>query len=202
MLAPRNHIKVFVASTVYDFQPELDRIYRVLDGFGYDVINSHRGTCPLDSKKSNLNNCLDAVNECDVFIGFIRPDYGSGVLEPNGKSITHLEFEKAIEREIPRFILADYRVTFTRALIRKAIISEGNKTTRITSKNIHFQNEKIMDIRCVQFYEEMIKTKIEPKNRVGNWVQEYRNLEDILLHIESQFKYPERIKKIIGDYNL
>ena len=37
MAAPRNHIKVFVSSTVYNFQTELNEIYELLDGFGYDA---------------------------------------------------------------------------------------------------------------------------------------------------------------------
>ena len=89
MPAPRNHIKIFVASTVYDFQQELNAIYDLLDGFGYDVLNSHKGTMLIDSSKSNLINCLSGASDCDVFVGFIRPDYGSGVLEKGGKSITH-----------------------------------------------------------------------------------------------------------------
>ena len=196
-LSHRNHIKVFVASTVYNFESELNRIYETLDNFGYDVMISHKGTIPLDSKKSNLNICLGGVNECDVFVGFIRPDYGSGVLEPDGKSITHLEFEKAVERGMPRFILADYRVPFARSLIRKAEISYKGEIIKISSENINFQNDNIMDIRCVQLYEKMIQQNISPKDRVGHWVQSYVGLDDILLHIDAQFKYPERIKKLI-----
>ena len=161
MAAPRNHIKVFVASTVYNFQTELNKIYELLDGFGYDVLNSHKGTVLTDSSQSNLTNCLDGVEECDVFIGFIRPDYGSGVLDKGGKSITHQEFEGAVARKIPRFILADYRVTFTRSLIRKASLDIPSLGVHfnVDSKNINFNDSKIMDVRCIQLYEEMIKDK-------------------------------------------
>lgn len=109
MFEDRNHIKVFIASSVYNFQNELDRLYSILDEYGYDVLISHKGTIPLDSKLSNLDNCTFGVKDCDVFLGFIRPFYGSGVLEDGGLSITHIEFETAYERNIPRFILADYR---------------------------------------------------------------------------------------------
>jgi hypothetical protein len=118
MVAPRNHIKVFIASTIYNFEYQLQKIYELIDGFGYDVCMSHKGTILLDSTKSNLENCTNGVEECDVFLGFIRPDYGSGVLEKGGKSIIHFEFETAYKRNIPRFILADYRVVFTRALFK------------------------------------------------------------------------------------
>ena len=201
MAAPRNHIKVFVASTVYNFQTELNKIYQLLDGFGYDVLNSHKGTVLVDSSESNVTNCLNGVEECDVFIGFIRPDYGSGVLAKGTKSITHQEFEKAVARKIPRFILADFRVTFTRSLMRKATVTNGGVASPINSFNANF-NPDIMDIRCVQLYEDMVKDKIPPLTRKGNWVQEYQNLEDIRLHLDSQFKYPIRIQNLIDKIKL
>ena len=197
MPAPRNHIKVFLASTVYNFQTELNKIYELLDGFGYDVFNSHKGTFSIDSSESNLQNSIEGVNECDVFVGFIRPDYGSGVLEKGGKSITHIEFETAVSRKIPRFIMADHRVTFTRSLIRKAEVDNSGTKIAVNSGNINFNDNKIMDVRCVQLYEQMIQDKIPPLTRKGNWVQEYVSLEDIRLHLESQFKYPDRVKLLM-----
>ena len=88
MFEKRNHIKVFVSSTVYDFESQLDMVYSTLDGYGYDVMMSHKGTVPLDSKLSNVENCLRGVGECDVFLGFIRPLVGTGILKPREKSIT------------------------------------------------------------------------------------------------------------------
>ena len=202
MAAPRNHIKVFIASTVYNFQNELNSIYNMLDSsFGYDVYSSHKGTFLTDSKLSNLKNCTNGVEDCDVFIGFIRPTYGSGVLEKGGKSITHHEFETALACDIPRFIMADYRVAFTRSLLRKAVVTENNCKIDLNSSNINFNDNNIMDIRCVQMYEQMVKDKMPPIKRKGNWVQEYINLDDIRLYLESQFKYPDRIKKLIENLN-
>ena len=95
MYKERNHIKVFVSSTVYDFESHLDMVYSTLDGYGYDVMMSHKGTIPLDSKLSNLENCLKGVEDCDVFLGFVRPLTGPGILKPGEKSITAQEFEVA-----------------------------------------------------------------------------------------------------------
>ena len=47
MSEERNHIKVFVSSTVYDFETDLRRIFATLDGFGYDVYMSKEGTIRL-----------------------------------------------------------------------------------------------------------------------------------------------------------
>lgn len=200
MSAKRNHIKVFVASTVYNFEYVLRQVYELLDSYGYDVCMSHMGTILLDSSKSNLDNCINAVNECDVFIGFIRPDYGSGVLEKGGKSITHFEFETAYQREIPRFVLADYRVVFTRSLFRDSFVVEDSSAKRIDFDQISFENNKVMDTRCIRMYNEAIKDKEKPASkRTGNWVQEYISYDDIKMHLESQFKYPARIQKLIDN---
>lgn len=200
MSAKRNHIKVFVASTIYNFEYVLRQVYELLDSYGYDVCMSHMGTILLDSSKSNLDNCINAVNECDVFVGFIRPDYGSGVLEKGGKSITHFEFETAYQREIPRFVLADYRVVFTRSLFRDSFVVEDSTAKRIDFDQISFENNKVMDTRCIRMYNEAIKDKEkQASKRTGNWVQEYISYDDIKMHLESQFKYPQRIKKLIDN---
>ena len=73
MFSERNHVKVFVSSTVYDFESQLDVVYSTLDGYGYDVLMSHKGTVPVDSKVANLENYLKGVENCDAFLGFIRP---------------------------------------------------------------------------------------------------------------------------------
>jgi hypothetical protein len=202
MPVARNHIKVFVASTVYNFEYQLKQIYELLDSYGYDVLMSHKGTILLDSQQSNLKNCTDGVEECDVFVGFIRPDYGSGVLAKGDLSITHYEFQTAHRRNIPRFTLADFRVAFTRSLFRDSFIIEDMTSKRIDFDKISFDNNKIMDTRCVRMYNEAIKDKERPASRrTGNWVQEYINFDDVKMHLESQFKYPERIRKLIAKAN-
>ena len=198
MAEKRNHIKVFVASTVYSFETQLEQIHEQLDGYGYDVLMSHKGTILLDSQQSNLQNCIDGVEECDVFVGIIRPNYGSGVLDKGGKSITHYEFETAFKRNIPRFILADYRVAFTRSLFKDSFIIEDHTSKRIDFDNISFENSSVMDTRCIRMCNESIKDKERPASRrTGNWVQEYTNPYDIKTHLDGQFKYPARIQKLI-----
>jgi hypothetical protein len=126
MYKERNHIKVFVSSTVYDFESQLDMVYSTLDGYGYDVMMSHKGTIPLDSKLSNLENCLKGVEDCDVFLGFVRPLTGTGILKPGEKSITAQEFEVAFKVNMPRFVLADYRVVFARQFTNLMKIPTGD----------------------------------------------------------------------------
>ena len=69
-----------VGSTVYGFENELYQIVALLQTLGYEVLNSHVGTIKVNPKLSNLENCLNAVDECDLFLGIIRPYYGTGII--------------------------------------------------------------------------------------------------------------------------
>ena len=204
MFKERNHIKVFVSSTVYDFESQLDAVYSTLDGYGYDVMMSHKGTIPLDSKLSNLENCLKGVENCDVFLGFVRPLVGSGILKPGEKSITAHEFDIAFRVNMPRFILADYRVVFARQFtnimkIPIADIPYSVTKTRGDGSIIERPN-RVVHPECIELYNAAIQNNTLPASRKGNWVQEYKNIQDVMMHVEAQFKDVERIKQLIENH--
>lgn len=99
MREEKDKIKIMVSSTVYGIEELLDRIYTILTEFGYEVWMSHKGTVPLFSNRTAFDNCLQAVKCCDLFLGIITPNYGSGLNpdNPSDLSITHQEILKAIE---------------------------------------------------------------------------------------------------------
>lgn len=205
MFEERNHIKVFVSSTVYDFQSQLDTLYATLDGYGYDVLMSHKGTIPLDSSLSNLENCLRGVETCDVFLGFIRPLVGSGVLRPGDKSITEQEFDLALSRKMPRFVLADYRVVFACDFARMMNIPLSSIPNVVERKHsdgtITERPNRVIHAANIGMYNNAIQANIIPAtSRKGNWVQEYKNMQDVMIHVEAQFKDVERIKKLIAQH--
>ena len=202
MFKERNHIKVFVSSTVYDFESQLDVVYSTLDGYGYDVMMSHKGTVPIDSKDSNLENCLKGVENCDVFLGFIRPLAGTGILKPGEKSITAQEFNVAFRINMPRFVLADYRVVFARQFtnMMKIPVCDIPLSVKKEDRDGHMTERpnRVVHAECIELYDAAIQNNRLPINRKGNWVQEYKNIQDILLHVEAQFKDVERIKNLIN----
>ena len=75
-------LKIMISSSVYQAQSLLRQVYATLRSFKeYDVVCSPAGTVSVNPKGSNLKSCLAAVEECDIYIGFIRPIYGCGLRE-------------------------------------------------------------------------------------------------------------------------
>ncbi len=195
-MAERNNIKVLVASTIYGFEDQLASIYAQLDSYGYDVLNSHMGTVYAGADKSNLANCLAAVEECDAFLGIIRPNYGSGVIGET--SITHEEVLKAILLKKARWFLADSKVTFARQLLNKAEIVDKHTLKPIKADNIIVRPNTLIDVRCIDIYNLVTKDKVPPKERIGHWAQEYYDLPGMQRYIEGQFKDAEKVQKTIN----
>lgn len=186
----KQKLKLMVASTVYNFEDQITQICGVLSGFGYEVWNSHIGTIPLHAGRSNQQICVAAAKNCDVFLGFIRPFYGSGKI--GARSITHDEFLAAIRLHRPRWFMAHRDVTFTRQLLKPYMFRKDGDRTRFKLK----KNPVLDDLRVIDLYNDAIQQKIRPEKRRGHWVQEFYRLDEVLSHIEVQFKDVERIRHI------
>lgn len=112
---PRRKPIIMVSSAVFGLEELLNQIYATLSHYGYAVWMSHKGTIPTHPKRSNFDNCLQAVEDCDLFLGLINGRYGSGV-NAAGMSITHLEMQAAIQAEKLRWFLVHNDVVVARQL--------------------------------------------------------------------------------------
>lgn len=137
---------IMVSSTVYGIEELLDRIYSLLTSFGYEVWLSHKGTMPVNSSKSALENCLQAVNDCDLFLGIITPYYGSSKADTSGFSFTQQEMKKAIETRKPRWFLAHSNVVFARQLLRDLGYKDNVSKKALKLKN---NASSIEDLRVI-----------------------------------------------------
>ena len=171
-------LTIFVSSTVYGIEELLDRVYTLLTSYGYEVWMSHKGTLPVRSDRTAFENCLAAVEKCDLFLGIVTPYYGSGrdPEKPEEPSITHQEMRKAIELNKPRWILAHDHVVFARSLLANLGFKgkDGRKNLRLNRKPI------LDDLRILDMYEEATidATDTPLADRNGNWVQKFQNTED------------------------
>ena len=188
MAKKQKPLVVMVSSTVYGIEELLDRVYAILTNFGYEVWMSHKGTVPVLPDKTAFENCLDAVEKCDLFLGVITTQYGSGKEGKGKKSITHQELSRAIQLNKPRWILVHDHVVFARTLLRNLGYKSSKKRSglKLAKKNV------IDDLRVIDMYEAAIRHDIQLKDRTGNWVQKFVTSEDAQLFATSQFhRYQE-----------
>ncbi len=192
-----------ISSTVYGIEELLERMYAVLTAYGYDVWCSHMGTLPTSSTLTAFENCLKAVEDCDLFLGLITPMYGSGV--PAGDvSITHQELNAAIRLNKPRWLLAHDHVVFARTLLRQL----GHKTTAqraslISDKEIRdaFSRSRVVDdLRVIDMYEAAIRNELDLAERQGNWVQKFSADEDALRYATAQFYRFQEVERLLEEH--
>ncbi len=187
-------IEVMVASTVYGFEDQLSTICATLSTLEYAVINSHIGTVKVDPNKSNIENCLNAVQQCDAFIGIIRPYYGTGNIDE--RNITFEEMKLAIELKKPYWFLVHRDVVFTRQLKKYIYYLDDNGEHQ--QKNVKIKKSPVFDERTLEIYNHVLKEGNPINTRTGNWAQEFYRLDEALTYVTAQFEDQSFIENIIN----
>lgn len=212
MAKKKNKLKLMVSSTVYGIEDMLEAIYSFLNSAGYEVWMSHMGTVTVYPTKTALDSCIDAANECDLFLSIITPQYGSGVL-PGEISITHQELLEAIKSEKPRWVLAHDHVVFARSLFEKLgarnaksrdelLTKMGFESEDDRKKLVKRRKEVIDDFRVLDMYDDAARNDIsiyKYKDRKGNWVQKFRKPDDALLFATAQFGRYAQINQFLEE---
>ncbi|WP_148193027.1 DUF4062 domain-containing protein [Pseudomonas syringae] len=189
-------LKIMVSSTVYGVEELLDRVYTLLTSFDYEVLMSHKGTIPVSSGQTAFENCLAAVQQCDLFPGIITPQYGSGV-DTTGISITHQEMKLAIELKKPRWFLAHDRVVFARTLLRE--LGYKNQALRQTL-TLRPKATSITDLKVIDMYEDATMEQLPLSDRQGNWVQKFDRDDDAGLFVVAQFSRYQDLEQRLIDH--
>ncbi|MEW6520843.1 MAG: DUF4062 domain-containing protein [Thermodesulfobacteriota bacterium] len=195
MPTKKQKLTIMISSTVYGIEELLDRIYTLLTAFGYEVWMSHKGTMPVFSNRSAFENCIKAVEKCDLFLCLITTQYGSG-REEDGISISHQELNKAIELRKPRWLLAHDHVVLSRKLLNDLgfVGQEGRAGLKLKKKA-----SSLSDLRLIDMYEEAILSQHPLRDRQGNWVQKFQADEDALLFATAQFSRYQEVEAFIRE---
>jgi hypothetical protein len=195
-------LKIMVSSTVYGIEELLERIYTLLTSFGYEVWMSHKGTVPVFSSQTAFDNCLRAVENCDLFLGIITTSYGSGQNpdDPSSRSITHQEILRAIELDKPRWLLAHENVVFARTLLNNLGYKGRSGRKKLKLK----KNQIFTDLRILDLYEDATIDHEAPQTvplaeRRGNWVQKFRSHNDGTIFVSSQFFRYQEVEEFIRE---
>lgn len=209
-MKPRKRPTILVSSTVYGIEELLEQVYSYLTGCGYEVWCSHKGTVPVDPGKTALENCMEAVDKCDLFLGIITPHYGSGKIG-HDLSITHQELLRAIQLGKPRWILAHDHVPFARSLFlkfrcktakqrAKFLKALGYDTDRKLANFAKREQNVIDDLRVIDMYDAAIRHDLRVyQDRKGNWVQKFVSEDDAMLFTVAQFYRQAQVEQFLKD---
>ncbi len=184
-----DRLSILVSSSVHGYEDLLETIFALLDGFGYRVAMSHKGTIPIDASESAMRNCLEAVERTDLFLGLILPRYGSGKETPEALSITHLEGLRAIELNKPRWFLVHEHVAIARQLL-EPMRDESQKPRFVLKPGIPFKATPVLqDLRVLELFEAAMRHDVKNvADRRGNWVQPFGPDDDARLFVTAQFR--------------
>lgn len=182
-------LTIMVSSTVYGAESDLDSIYAILKGFGYNVVMSKGGTVYIPAGMSNEEACMQAVADCDLFLGIIFPRYGSG--------ITHKEFKRAIELDKPRWFIAHHYVTFAREILKQYMFRGKYKNRSFVFK----KTGTIDNIHVIDMYNDAILNDIPVADRKSNWAHPFFKTSEIMPFLETQFKDVLKRKQELSDMN-
>lgn len=190
-------IRIMVSSTVYGVEELLDRVYALLTGFGYEVWMSHKGTVPVFSNQTAFQSCLSAVEKCDLFLGIITSQYGSGVGD-SGVSITHQEIRQAVALKKPRWFLAHEQVVFARRLLADLGYRKQQDRQRLALKA---RSASLSDLKIIDMYEEATMEQLPLNDRQGNWVQKFVQDDEANLFVVAQFsRYQDVEQRLIEHF--
>lgn len=183
--------KVMISSSMNGFEGMLSLFEKRIEGFGYDVILSMSGKIKVNPHLGNFDNCLKAVEECDVFLGIIRTDCGTG--REGDSCITFDEFKYARKLGKPCWFIIDNKVKYYKYLLRNLNLREHPTTKDDDLKGFiesyydrkvrnredlprvlelyKSKEHRIFDPLCFEM-EDFVNHKGTPKSEVkNNWMQ-------------------------------
>ncbi|MDD2982227.1 MAG: DUF4062 domain-containing protein [Crocinitomicaceae bacterium] len=176
--------KLMLASTVYGFEDQLSKIIHDIAERDFDVLSSFHGSIKVNPKLSNLNNCIQAVDEANWFLGIVRPYYGTGNI--NETNITFEEIKTAIKLNKPRWFYIHRDVVFAEKILISIIVNKPDKSkTEIPNELLpnHYVDKEAIDL--YNFVIKNDENQLELRN--GNWAQEFFVFSEALIYIRSQF---------------
>jgi hypothetical protein len=203
---PKKAQKLMLASTVYGFEDQLSKIISDLETQNFRISNSFYGSIKVNPNLSNLDNCLQSVVDSDLFVGIVRPYYGTGnirnrdAVNVEDRNITFEEIRKAIDLEIPRWFFVHRDVDFCSkilAYIDVKVTFEEKQKGKVTNKNELKPNDFI-DPKTIELYNFVIKdheTNVALRN--GNWAQEFLVMAEAQRYIQTQFQDIQFIESLL-----
>jgi hypothetical protein len=194
--------RVFVSSTVLDFEDLRSAIRYYLEEYGFDVQMSEYPDFDVDADASAVDACLKNLEQCQYFVllmGYRRGDW----YEKNKLSITHREYRAAkslIENGHPLRIVA-----FVRRSIwllkndREALVRHFEHMSGELSKQVQSVGSSVIDDPeyIFAFLNEVAAGIKFPGSAspANNWIYSFEGFADIAQALRHGFKMSESLSQ-------
>lgn len=208
---------IMISSSVGGYEDQLDILFSYFTQLGYKVIMSKAGTIKADPRVSNFENCLRAVDECDLFLGIIRQNCGTG--KGKGDSITFQEFKRAREKGKPCWYVIESNITNSKNLLRalqlvrhshtKSSIFNGlfslgywwmyHKEMKMPTVMQLFRPSRrdYFDEECFDMQDFVNQLNVPIEQRVNNWMHYYRTWAEMHEFLKTNFEDRPFIEKVL-----
>jgi serralysin len=138
-------LKIYISATFEDLREERESVYRQLRKLRHDAI-SMEDYVAADERP--LDRCLADVEACDVYVGIVAWRYGfvPRGRNPGKRSITELEYRRAVRCKKPRLIFMLDDDAPWRPRFMDQHTGEGNGGERVTGFRDELRRERMLSI--------------------------------------------------------
>lgn len=212
--------KIFISSTIYDFQDLRSALKYWLTEMGYEVYLSENNDFPRDAADNSYQTCLSTIQKCDWFILLIGNRNGGKYLDPKTNesiSITRAEYRSAyqlfIEGKVKKIITFIRNNVWIAKEERKGIIkavdkeNDGENLIQIVkeapSKNADDPSEIFAFIDEVKRTQEMGEANNgHAPYPCGNWVNIFDSFSDIVDTLRVELNLSRNVSSLIWAVNI
>ncbi len=147
--------RIFISSTYYDLKHIRSSLENFIDSMGYEPFLSEKGSIAYSPDRPLDESCYREVVNCDILLLIIGGRYGSEVSKTRKcsdkkefyeryDSVTKREFQTAISKDIPVYILIDKYVYADYETYLQNIGNNSVKYAHVDSVNIFKLIEDIL----------------------------------------------------------
>lgn len=210
-----NKPKIFISSTIYDFEDLRSALKYWLQEYGFDTQLSEYNDFDKNVTLNSYDACLEAISNCDYFLLLIGNRSG-GKYPNEEKSITQKEYETAYELvksgKIKKIITLIRKNVWDVKEDRKALahiisdLKEKEEYKNIPKSQIVNHPSKFLDEadKIISFIN-IVTRNAESKNNqkpVMNWVHTFSTYNEVIDTLKSELGLRQSISLVVAENNI
>lgn len=212
--------KVFISSTIFDFNDLRSSLKYWLEEMGFDVQLSNFNDFDKDTSDNSFDACLKSIESCQYYILFIGGRVG-GYYEGKKISITQKEYQKAYSLAIQNkikiisFVRKElWDIRSDRSLLKKylqnILLTKYEDSSEEINQIYNHKSDFVNDAKFIfNFIKEVsrneeMKSGIQGKSELPkhNWIHTFSNFEEIIMALKISFNVGKDLSYKIHSINV